>query len=46
MVVDVYYVIEGERETTGEKEIGNVIFEVRWADADLTALEVAARFKE
>jgi hypothetical protein len=46
MVVDVYDVIEGERETTGEKEIGNLIFEVRWADADLTTLEVAARFKE
>ena len=46
MVMDVYDVIEGEHETTGEKEIGNVIFEVRWADADVTALEVAARFKE
>jgi hypothetical protein len=46
MVVDVYYVIEGERETTGEKEIGNLILEVRWADDDVRTLEVAARFKD
>ena len=45
MVVDVYYVIEGERETTGEKEIGNVILEVRCVDDDVTALEIVARFK-
>lgn len=45
MVEDVYYVIEGEQETTGAKEIGNVTFEVKRAE-DGTALELTAQFSE
>ncbi|HUM68636.1 MAG TPA: hypothetical protein PLK31_07300, partial [Chloroflexota bacterium] len=45
MVEDVYYVIEGEKETTGEKVIGNVTFEVRHAE-DESVLELTAQFNE
>lgn len=45
MVEDVYYVIEGEKETTGTKDIGNVIFEVKSAE-DGTVLELTAQFSE
>lgn len=45
MVADVYYVIEGEKETTGAKDIGNATFEVKRAE-DGTVLELTAQFKE
>ncbi len=45
MVEDVYYVIGGEKETTGEKVIGNVTFEVRHAE-DGSILELTAQFSE
>lgn len=45
MVEDVYYVIEGEQETTGAKEIGNVTFEVKRAE-DGAVLELTAQFGE
>lgn len=45
MVEDVYYVIEGEKETTGEKVIGNVTFEVRHVE-DGSILELTAQFSE
>lgn len=45
MVEDVYYVIEGEKETTGTKDIGNVTFEVKRAE-DGTVLELTAQISE
>ena len=45
LVLGVYYVIEGEIETTGEQEIGNVIFETRRIEAPAPVFEVTARFK-
>lgn len=45
MVEDVYYVIEGEKETTGTKDIGNVTFEVKSAE-DGTVLELTAQISE
>ena len=46
MVVDVYYVIEGEVETTGEKKIGNVIFEAKRSSDPMLVFEITARFKK
>ena len=45
MVLNVYYVIEGEVETTGEQAIGNVIFETRRSEVPAPVFEITARVK-
>lgn len=45
LVLDVYYVIEGDIATTGEQEIGNVVFTTSRSEAATPVFEVTARFK-
>jgi tetratricopeptide (TPR) repeat protein len=45
LVLDIYYVIEGVIEATGEQEIGNVIFETRHSADPTPVFKVTARFK-
>lgn len=45
LVLAVYYVIEGEITTTGEQEIGNVVFTTSRSAAATPVFEVTARFK-
>ena len=46
MVMEVYYVIEGEITTTGKQEIGNVIFETKRSEAPTPSLEIWAHFNK